>query len=358
MPNPLIHYAVGAAALTPLGFRGRERALMALWAVAPDLDAITMALWLPLAPHVPLGADAHLALGWTFTHRGLSHTLLGALLVGGIVGAVRRDHRLALGAGVAWSAHFVADLFTPWRVVPFWPFSDAGYHWPVIVGSDPFLMVAATVATLAMLAQTGLVRRVGFLERRKDRLATWGRRWDAPAIAVVFLGFALALATLGLTAAETDAPIERVHPAGLPATVTMGEDPEGLFHVLEHRRTPWSAPEVTVTERVQFVNTTAAPQPELALARCLLPRLGPYSLAEVPVWSIERLPDGRTEIRVLDAIRNATKAGGPALIFTWHPDVDDAPRLPDRVELGNGVGDQRWFRVEVPRPIVEDAECL
>lgn len=82
-------------------------------------------------------------------HRGPTHTLLFALLVGGLLGvttAALVPHRggrvgassFAFAIGTfAIVAHLIADLLTPMGIEPFWPLSNRRYSLQVTTARNP-----------------------------------------------------------------------------------------------------------------------------------------------------------------------------------------------------------------------------
>jgi membrane-bound metal-dependent hydrolase YbcI (DUF457 family) len=102
-------------------------AALFLGAMAPDLDIVTRVL---------VGRGAYFGTAW-YGHRGVSHSILGTLLLGFAVAALLSAWRPArrggwLGfawvAGCAWAGgllHIVGDLFTPRRPMPvLWPLAE------------------------------------------------------------------------------------------------------------------------------------------------------------------------------------------------------------------------------------------
>lgn len=94
------------------------------------------------------------------THRGSTHTIAFAVLVGSAVGgattalgfgAVRVG--LLAGAGTLGTlAHLLADWLTPAGVRPFWPLSDREYSLELTTAANPaanYLLLALGVAVTA-----------------------------------------------------------------------------------------------------------------------------------------------------------------------------------------------------------------
>ncbi|MBX0293954.1 metal-dependent hydrolase [Haloarcula nitratireducens] len=123
------HYGAALLAYAPLGF-----ALLSF--DLPGLAVLGGALSLALAPVPDL--DQRIPL---IRHRGVTHTLLFALVVGGVLGAVgwvagtgagvETARRLAAFGGVVGTvailSHLLADVITPMGITPFWPLSRRNY---------------------------------------------------------------------------------------------------------------------------------------------------------------------------------------------------------------------------------------
>lgn len=159
MPSSLAHGLAGVAlagfaqhlpgrtaSLLPRGDRARFFLLagaLACAASAPDLDFV---------PGVLLGDPDWL-------HRGRSHSLLAATMVGTVAYAVGRlAHReaaapFAILMGLAYASHVFLDMFSPDPVrfngVPaFWPLSDR----PIVVPASVFLPIRRDPASGGFLA--------------------------------------------------------------------------------------------------------------------------------------------------------------------------------------------------------------
>ena len=124
------HVAVGAAAARlwcgpNAGPRARwvAAAAFAGLALAPDLDVLAFAL------HIPYGAP--------FGHRGASHALLTALLLGGLIGVRRWSdrprRRTAMFAIAVLASHGLLDTLTDggMGVALFWPLDVTRYFAPL-----------------------------------------------------------------------------------------------------------------------------------------------------------------------------------------------------------------------------------
>lgn len=136
MASPWAHAIAGAAAgafYQAPRHRRRVITLAAICAVVPDLDLIGWPLGIP--PSAPLG------------HRGLSHSIAFAVLLGGIAALaflsdVTRRERAAAAAALilATATHSVLDAMTTYSPTgpAFWaPFSNNRYRfqWMPLTGS-------------------------------------------------------------------------------------------------------------------------------------------------------------------------------------------------------------------------------
>lgn len=146
--NDAVHYGVGLLLVAACGISGRRRLALALFAVAPDWDALT-------TPLVPLAIDAfdlsHEAghtLAVALGHGAFSHSLLA---VGGILAiafASGLRGRSLLAAGIALASHYPLDFVLTWSVWPLLPFDDYGVAWGLVTSGD--LVISAIVVLLAL----------------------------------------------------------------------------------------------------------------------------------------------------------------------------------------------------------------
>ncbi|MFC4405821.1 metal-dependent hydrolase [Haloarchaeobius iranensis] len=140
------HYGVSLLLYAPVGFA-------LLVAGYPAVCLLGGAAMLALAP-LP---DYDLRVPFV-EHRGPTHTLAFALLVGGVLGGASYasaptlglDPRVAGLAGVVVGtygivAHLVGDVLTPAGIAPFWPVSSRNYSLSVTRADS-------TVANTALLA--------------------------------------------------------------------------------------------------------------------------------------------------------------------------------------------------------------
>lgn len=148
-----------------------------LGAMAPDLDIVTR--WLA-------GRAAYFGDAW-YAHRAASHSVLGTLLLGLVVGAVlsagrvRREGRrqrgwpgyawLAAGAWVGGLLHILGDLFTPRRPMPvLWPLPERFGALSHIGWFSPYLLWLFVTAIALGWAGRWLLPRVA------------GPRWAGAAV--------------------------------------------------------------------------------------------------------------------------------------------------------------------------------
>ena len=164
MPTILTH-AVVASALSPLAPRGVDRARLVLalcaLAVLPDLDIVGFRLGIPYAH--PLG------------HRGLSHSLLFAAVLAGLVARFEfRTRRVFALLFAAIASHGILDAFTDGGLgvgflIPFsnerffapvrpLPVSPIGFHrsvLPILAAEIVYLWVPALAFACGLLLARG-----------------------------------------------------------------------------------------------------------------------------------------------------------------------------------------------------------
>ena len=174
--NDLVHYAAGLLVAGLLGFRGKTRLGLALFAVAPDWDVLTTPLLPWLLDVLPLShAGAH-RLTIILGHGAASHTvwLVGAILgIGWLAGL--RGRRL-LAAGLALASHYPLDFVLTWSVWPLMPLTDRGVAWGVVTADDLVLTLLGGALVLAM-GGPDLLR---WWRARKGRPAPREPSWVAP----------------------------------------------------------------------------------------------------------------------------------------------------------------------------------
>jgi membrane-bound metal-dependent hydrolase YbcI (DUF457 family) len=351
VPSPLAHYAIGAAGLHAFEMPRRRLALLSLWAVAPDLDALPAIAWTLLAPHLDLGADALRFGANLLGHRGFSHTFLAAGLAALVVWLVTRRRREALAAGLAWSLHVVLDTLTDWSTIPFWPLSDRTYMVPLVTGLDP-LLTLASIGTIAALLGPVVADELGWPgPRKRARLERWGRRWGkglafASAGAVLF-----SAATVGWTAAASDAG--QALPANAPRTAAL-DRPADAEAEAWNVTTRWTPVADGDTRQIPYVANASAEAPDDAIAdaECALANMGPFAPVDEPAWKL-RQEDGVWIAQAQDLVRNATGTGGP------HVHVALADGTVEAAWVTGGAEDEDpWYRATIPSVLWEEAGCL
>lgn len=348
MPSSLAHYAIAAASLTPLDLPHRKLGLYSLWAVAPDLDVVPAIAWTLSAPHLPLGADALLAGGNLLGHRGFSHTIPAALLVGVLVWDLTRDRRHALAASTAWGTHVLLDTMTDWSTIPFWPFSEAVYMVPLVTGVDP-LLTLFSIATIAALLGPPVADKLGWPgEAKRAQIDGWGQRWGRPMAYASVAALVFSAAMVGWAGlASGDA---MALPAHAPRTATLDAEPDAEVDAwnVTTRRVPFAQGD---TRQVPFAaNASQAPEDVLPAARCAFDDLGPFAPVGHPVWEL-RQEDDRWIATAQDLVRNATGTGGPVMhLAVANGTVEDA-------WISGGGDEEPRFRSLIPGPVLEGSSC-
>lgn len=116
-------------------------------ALLPDLDFLII----PFLPEL-----------WRFAfHRGPSHSLMMALVMGVILGGlVSRWLRLSwlrasLLVGLAWMSHIFLDMCTGFGVALLWPFTHARYSFDLLFVVDPLATLPLIVAVIWDLCANG-----------------------------------------------------------------------------------------------------------------------------------------------------------------------------------------------------------
>lgn len=352
VPSSLAHYAIAAGVLTVLGFKGRKRSLGALWAIAPDLDVVTAIPWTVAAPHAPLGADSLIALGYILGHRGLSHTLLAAFLVAGVVWLWTRSRGWTLAAGVAWASHFALDALSPWPIHPFWPVSMAKFQAPLVTTLDPLLTAASLLAMAALLGPLAAHRWSWWTHHRRTRFQAWGERWATPAVALAAGAIVLGGLNLGVTALAQDVSLAELRPANMPRTTTVVETEDGW--TITTRWAPWTDGSTTRIPRLQDETNGSIPldqiQASVDQAACTLEGLGPYAPITEQAW-VAILDEDELALEAFNPVREAMEPGGPRLLVSF-ADGEVAS-----VALVGGEDRLAWLNVTVPQAVVEAAAC-
>lgn len=137
--NPIVHAEIGWLLSQPLPTR-RERLLVTLAAVVPDVDGLT----------ILAGEDLYLE--W---HHRVAHGWLAAIAVPVVTAALTRSPRATLLALVAFHSHIAADLVGSgpgWPIWYGWPLSDAewlpSWQWDLASWQNTVIGLAVTLACL------------------------------------------------------------------------------------------------------------------------------------------------------------------------------------------------------------------
>ena len=190
--NPITHFLVGWDGLERLQPSRRDKALVVLAGLAPDLDGLgivvdfgTRMLGLPETNY------------YQAFHRLYGHGLAAALLISALAGAMgTRRRRVALWAFVAVHLHFLCDLLGSrgshaediWGIYYFAPFTRAyelswSGQWP-LVGWQNTLITAVLLAVAAARATAAGYSPLVLLSEGADAvfvatLREWRRRLTA-----------------------------------------------------------------------------------------------------------------------------------------------------------------------------------
>lgn len=354
MPNSAVHLALAALCLSAIGLRGRQRAWLSLLAVAPDLDVLTAVPWMLISPYLDLPAGLLVQGSWLLGHRGFSHTLLAAALVGAAVWRWRREAWLTLGAVVAWASHVALDGVTPWPIHPLWPASDVLIQRPLITTLDPLVSLASLVASAAILAPLLVPRLPWPSEARRQRWLDWGDRRADRWLTVSLVAGLLTVAVLPATAVIQGVDVAQVQPAGFPKSQVVTR--QGLVWSTSQHTLPWSPAETTETPVFRPAGEDGRPPPghlsaTMSQAWCLAHHLGPYAPLHRTALNLTTEGWG-TRVTAFDPVRNATGEGGASVTFLFH-----------RGELvtgylGGGPGDEGpGFSLPLPASVLEAAPC-
>ncbi|MFB6229180.1 MAG: metal-dependent hydrolase [Halobacteriales archaeon] len=150
------HLGAALAMYAPIGFLAYVAGFPS-FAVGGGIGAVLLAMLPDQDMRIPF-----------LSHRGITHTVWFALLVGGILGATvgylaretGTEEALAIGAFafavgfVTITSHIVADALTPMGVTPFTPFRRRKYTVSVATASNPIANYALLVLGAALAGGT------------------------------------------------------------------------------------------------------------------------------------------------------------------------------------------------------------
>ncbi len=195
--SPITHFLVGWVGLERLQASRRDKALVVLAGLAPDLDGLgivvdftTRALGLPETDYYQ-----------TF-HRMYGHGLPAAVIIAAVAGALGvRRFRVASWAFISVHLHFLCDLLGSrgtsaedmWGIYYFAPFTTAyelswSGQWP-LVGWQNMAISAVLLGIVMMRATTLGYSPVGLLSRGADAVfVVTLRRWRERVLSVVGRG--------------------------------------------------------------------------------------------------------------------------------------------------------------------------
>lgn len=163
--NDLVHYAAGVLVAGLMGLSGRRRALVALFAVLPDVDVVTSFLVPFLLDAVTLPRGVAHGLVVALGHGAGSHTVWAFALMLGVAWAAGLRGASWVAAALALASHLVLDAVLTWSVWPLWPLASRGVAWGVVTSGD---VVVTSVAAVIVLLVLGLDVRAWRARRRGD----------------------------------------------------------------------------------------------------------------------------------------------------------------------------------------------
>ncbi len=146
--SPVTHFLTGWAVANSITLRRRERLLVTLAAVVPDIDG------LGIVPELLTRNTSHPVLWFTEFHHQM-HTLLFAVIVGAIASALAASKlKTGLLALLAFHIHLAEDIVGArgpdglWFVPYFQPFSPAQWAWSGQWALNSWQNYVVTVALL------------------------------------------------------------------------------------------------------------------------------------------------------------------------------------------------------------------
>jgi inner membrane protein len=161
--NPVEHFLISWDVANAFPLERRERAIVTIAGLIPDLDGLGM--FAELATR----GSRHELLWWTDYHHALTHNLVAAVATTGLAFALARKRRgvTAIGAFVTFHLHLLGDLIGArgpdgynWPIPYLTPFSQRGWTWDGQWALNAWQNVAITAVGLATAIV--LARRRGF----------------------------------------------------------------------------------------------------------------------------------------------------------------------------------------------------
>jgi len=141
-----MHFIIGILLVYFLGIKDNRKYLLALWAIAPDLDGIFFALLLLIKNIFGISLAFMAQQQWIitiFAHRGFSHSLLLFAFVIIILWLFKSKYVKLIS--ILWLSHLLIDYITAWKLFPFLPFSYISTHLGIVEVFDSFLVLFTTI---------------------------------------------------------------------------------------------------------------------------------------------------------------------------------------------------------------------
>ncbi|MBU7014979.1 MAG: metal-dependent hydrolase [Theionarchaea archaeon] len=148
MAAAFIHYFLGVGIAYLCGFEGLEALLLGLLGAIQDIDFVLI--------FSQVRRRSRSKVSQLFTHRGITHTLIFALVVSAAVLVINPLFSVIILSGFA--LHIFTDYVTAWGVSPFLPFSDKRYSLGLMTIFDiPLTILSLAVGVSGFVSVTPLV---------------------------------------------------------------------------------------------------------------------------------------------------------------------------------------------------------
>ncbi|WP_406662100.1 metal-dependent hydrolase [Methanolobus sp. ZRKC3] len=149
MVNTLSHLGIGLLIASFAGLEGRQKKIVAFFAILPDLDFLATALFTLIDGR--LTHQMHNLLFYFLGHREFMHSILFTLLV--ILGLwyYQRDRKLTLVAGAAIFLHLYLDYATSWKMRPLFPLDTGSSIMGSIFFFDPVVTIISFIPIYFLL---------------------------------------------------------------------------------------------------------------------------------------------------------------------------------------------------------------